>query len=119
MSAGIRVLIFGLGLFLCLLVLELVRRKKFREELSLVWFVVGFAVVISSFGDLLIDPIARKLGVGYPPALVFVWIIFFLILALLYFSIIVSDLKSKIKNLSQKIAVLEFLLNEKKGNKKN
>ncbi len=114
MSFGIRVIIFGLGFLLCLIVFELVRRKKFREELSLIWFLVGIAIVMSSFGDLLIDPLAQKLQIGYPPALVFVWVIFFLILALLYFSIVISDLKSKIKDLSQKIALLDFLLDEKK-----
>jgi hypothetical protein len=114
MSFGIRVIVFGLGLLLCFIVFELVRRKKFREELSLIWFIVGIAIMMSSFGDLVVDPIAQKLQIGYPPSLVFVWVIFFLILALLYFSIVISDLKSKIKDLSQKIALMEFLLNEKK-----
>jgi hypothetical protein len=114
MSFGMRVIVFGLGLLLCLIVFELVRKKKFREELSLIWFIVGIAIIMSSFGDLVIDPIAQKLQIGYPPALVFVWVIFFLILALLYFSVVISDLKSKIKDLSQKIALFEFLLNEKK-----
>jgi hypothetical protein len=113
MSFGIRVIIFGLGFLLCLIVFELVRRKKFREELSLIWFIVGIAIGMSSFGDLVIDPIAQKLHIGYPPALVFIWVIFFLILALLYFSIVISDLKSRMKDLSQKIALMEFLLNEK------
>lgn len=95
-----------------MIIFELVRRRKFREELSLIWFIIGIAIMASSVADLIVDPLARKLGVSYPPALVFVWVIFLLILALLYFSAVISDIKSKVKELSQKIALLEFKLNK-------
>ncbi|MGO9614131.1 MAG: DUF2304 domain-containing protein [Dissulfurispiraceae bacterium] len=107
MSFGIRLIIFVLGLALSVLIFELVRKRKFREELSLMWFIVGMAIMASSVGDLIIDPIAKKLRIGYPPSLVFVWVIFFLLLALLYFSVVISDLKSKVKELSQKIALMD------------
>ena len=112
MSLPIRLLIFSLGVILSIIIFELVRRKKFREELSLVWFAVGIAIMSSSVADLVIDPVARKLGIGYPPALVFVGVIFFLILALLYFSVLISDLKGKLKELSQQMALMEFKLRE-------
>jgi hypothetical protein len=112
MSLPVRVIIFILGLMLSIIIFELVRKKKFREELSLMWFTVGIAIMASSVADLVIDPIARLLKIGYPPALVFVWVIFFLILALLYFSVLISDLKGKIKELSQKIALMELKLKE-------
>ena len=108
MPFSARLILFGLGLVLAAIIFELVRRRKFREELSLVWFIVAIVIMVSSLADLMIDPLARKLRIGYPPTLVFIWIIFFLIMALLYFSVIISDLKGKIKELSQKIALLEF-----------
>ena len=67
----------------------------------------------SSVADYLIDPIARRIGIGYPPALVFAWILFCLIIALLYFSAVISDLKGKIKELSQKIALMEYEIDKK------
>ncbi|MDA8078482.1 MAG: DUF2304 domain-containing protein, partial [Nitrospiraceae bacterium] len=94
-----------------------VRRKRFREELSIAWFFVGVLLLASSVADIIIDPLAKRLGIGYPPALVFVWIIFCLILALLYFSSVISDLKGKIKELSQKIALLEFEVNSERNGK--
>lgn len=112
MSFSARVLIFLAGLFLFMLILELVRRKKFREELSLVWLLIGVLFTLSSFADLIIDPIARALGISYPPVLVFMIVFFFLVLAILYFSIVVSDLKSKNKELSQKIAIMEYKINK-------
>lgn len=115
MSFGIRLIILCLGVILFAVIFELVRRKRFREELSIAWFLVGFLLIASSVADKIIDPVAKFIGIGYPPALVFVWIIFCLLLALLYFSAVISDLKGKIKELSQKISLLEFELREENG----
>ncbi len=113
MSAGMRILLFGLGVILFFVIFELVRRRRFREELSIAWFAVAIVFMASTFADRIIDPLARMLGIGYPPALVFAWIIFCLILALLYFSSVISDLKGKIKELSQKIALMELDMERK------
>lgn len=107
MPFGVRVTVFALGLIFFLIIFEMVRRRKFREELSVTWFIVGLALMASSIADVIIDPLARILGISYPPALVFIWVIFFLMLALLYFSYVISDLKGKVKELSQKVALME------------
>lgn len=112
MAFSVRVFIFLAGMFLFMVILELVRRKKFREELSLVWLLIGVLFILSSFADLIIDPVAKALGINYPPVLVFMVVFFFLVLAILYFSIVVSDLKSKNKELSQKIALMEYKINK-------
>ena len=109
MPFGMRVIIFAMGLILFGIIFELVRRGKFRQELSIAWFAVGILLMVSSVGDrLLVDPLARRLHIGYPPVLVGTWILFGLIIALLYFSAVISDLKGKIKELSQKIALMEL-----------
>lgn len=114
MSLGIRVMTFGLGLILFGIIFELVRRRRFREELSIAWFAVSIILMASSSADKIIDPLAKHLGIGYPPALVFAWIIFCLILALIYFSSVISDLKGKIKELGQKIALMELELDRRR-----
>jgi hypothetical protein len=108
MSFGMRIMLFVFGVILFAIIFELVRRRRFREELSIAWFWVAVVLMASSIADKIIDPFARRLGIGYPPALVFAWIVFCLILALIYFSSVISDLKGKIKELSQKIALLEL-----------
>jgi tellurite resistance protein TehA-like permease len=105
---GIRITLFVFGIILFAIIFELVRRRRFREEMSIAWFGVAIALMASSAADKVIDPVAKSLHIGYPPALVFAWIIFCLILALLYFSSVISDLKGKIKELSQKIALMEL-----------
>ena len=108
MTLLFRLVIFSAGLLLSVVVFELVRKGRFREELSITWFLVGIVIMVSSVADFVIDPLAHMLGIGYPPALVFGWITFCLILALLYFSAVISDLKGKLKELSQKVAIMEF-----------
>jgi hypothetical protein len=103
--------IFVVGTSLFLTILELVRRKKFREELSLVWLLIGFGMILASIADFVIDPLAFSLGIAYPPTLVFLIIFFFFVLVVLYFSVVVSDLKGRNKELSQKIALMEYRLN--------
>ena len=110
MAFSVRVLIFLMGAFLFIVIFELVRRKKFREELSLIWLLIGLGLVLSSFADHIIDPLAVRLGISYPPIFIFVIIFFLLVVATLYFSIVVSDLKSKNKELSQKVALMEYKL---------
>lgn len=108
MAFSVRAVIFFIGVFLFIVIFELVRKKKFREELSLLWLLIGPVLIMSSFADRIIDPIAFRLGIHYPPALIFLIVFFLLTFILLYFSIVVSDLKSKNKELSQKIALLEY-----------
>lgn len=110
MALSVRIFIFLVGIFLFILILDLVRRKKFREELSIIWLLIGILLIFGSFADRVIDPVAAAIGINYPPVLVFMVISFFMILAILYFSIVVSDLKSKNKELSQKIALMEYKL---------
>jgi tellurite resistance protein TehA-like permease len=113
MPFAFRIILFGCGLLLLILVIELVRRNRLREELSISWFFISFGLLISAVADLIIDPLAFKLGINYPPALVFACLALLLILASLYFSVVISDLKGKIKELTQKIALMEYKINKK------
>lgn len=118
MSFGARIFILITGIILFIVVFELVRKKRFREELSIIWLFFAVIVALGSVIDVIVDPLAKLLHIYYPPALVFVVITIFLIASLLYFSLITSDLKSKVKELTQKVAILEFELNEKSNSGK-
>lgn len=119
MPFGMRIIIFGFGVILFAIIFELVRRERFREELSIAWFAVSLALMGGAVLDKVVDPVAKMIGIGYPPALVFAWIIFCLVIALLYFSAVISDLKGKIKELSQKIALIEFEISRKAPNRED
>ena len=114
MPIAARLLILFLGVGLFFLVFELVRKKKLREELSVIWLFFAVIVSLGSVTDIVLDPLAKRLHIHYPPALAFALILIVLIFAFLYFSLVTSDLKSKVKELTQKIALLESEVNEKR-----
>jgi hypothetical protein len=106
LAARIVILISGLTLFV--LVFELVRKRKFREELSVIWLFFALIITSGSFIDLIIDPLAKAFHIGYPPAFAFLLISIVFVVALLYFSLVTSDLKSKVKELTQQVSLMEY-----------
>lgn len=110
MSFQVRLIIFCGGLSLFALVFGLVRKGRFREELSVVWLLIGLTAMLSSGADVVLDRVAFKLGISYPPVLGFVMLLLALVFGLLYFSVVASDLKSSFKELAQKTALLEHEL---------
>ncbi|MFN3481185.1 MAG: DUF2304 domain-containing protein [Thermodesulfovibrionales bacterium] len=112
MNLTLRILIFLSGLFLFFVIFRLLRRRRFREELSILWLIVSISLVFGSIADLVIDPLAFALGISYPPALIFLIFFFIVVLTMFYFSVVVSDLKSRNKELSQKVALMEYRIRE-------
>jgi hypothetical protein len=109
-SIQVRLIIFAVGLGLFALVFGLVRRGRFREELSVVWLLIGLTAMLSAGADVVLDRVAAKLGIGYPPVLGFVLLFLVLVFGFLYFSIVASDLKSNLKQVAQQTALLEYEL---------
>jgi len=109
-SIQVRIIIFCVGLGLLSLVFGLVRRGRFREELSVVWLFIGVTVMLSAGADVVLDRLASRLGIGYPPVLGFVLLFLVLLFGFLYFSVVTSDLKSSLKELAQQTALLEYEL---------
>lgn len=112
MNLTLRIVIFLAGTSLFIMIFRLLRRKRFREELSILWLLVSMSLIFGSVADLVVDPLAFALGINYPPALIFLIFSFIVVLTMFYFSIVVSDLKSKNKELSQKLALMEYKIKE-------
>ncbi len=94
-------------LFLLLLVLELVRRRRLLERYALVWMAVtGLLIVLTLWGGLL-TRVAAVIGIGYPPSALFLIAFGFVILLLLHFSVAVSRLTDQSKVLAQQLSLLE------------
>ena len=99
---------FGMSLLLIATVLFSVRRAHIRVEYSVSWLVAGLTMLILSRSTVALDTIARLLGIEYAPAALLL-IGLSLFLAVFYrFSIIISDLKDANIALTQKLAILEY-----------
>ncbi|MBN2121335.1 MAG: DUF2304 domain-containing protein [Candidatus Omnitrophica bacterium] len=89
------------------IIIELVRRRKLREEYSWLWIATGVWLFILSVWYDLLMAITRFIGAGLATSTLFFFGIVFLILINLHYSIVISTLTNQIKNLSQEIALLE------------
>jgi hypothetical protein len=92
--------------FLALLV-RLILKKQLREEYIIVWIVVllllSFFVICRSE----LDRLAALAGIFYSPSLLFLLFFGGLLIFCLHLSIVVSKQSRNIKELSQKIALME------------
>jgi hypothetical protein len=93
---------------LLLIVLELVRRRRLKEEYSLLWFLTAVVLLALSLWGSSLDSIAKLMGIFYPPTALFVVGFGFVLLLLLYLSTIISKLSSENNNLTQRLAILDW-----------
>ncbi len=101
------------SVILVLVVFELIRSRRLREQYALLWLATGIVLVILSAWRGGLNTIAGWLGVrGYPPAVLFAVGLLFVILVLLHYSTVISRLADQNVVLAQKLALLETRLNE-------
>ena len=95
------------GFCVLALIIELVRRRKLREEYSWLWLVVGFIIFLMVVWRGLLVSITRLMGIIAPTSAVFFFGIIFLILVNLYSATKISELNNQVKKLAQKLAILD------------
>lgn len=95
-----------LSVGLIILIFELVRRRKLREECSWLWMLTGVVILILAVWYDLLVFITRLIGAALPASTLFFFGVFFLILINLYFSVKISTLTDQIKKLIQELAIL-------------
>lgn len=94
-------------------VLELVRRRRLREDYSLLWLgTFGALVVLSVFRNTVLEVIARLMGIAYPPTTLFVIGFGLLLVVMIQFSIVITRLARQNQQAAQHIALLNARLAE-------
>lgn len=97
------------------LVLEMLRRKKFREKYATLWLVVGaLTVVLAAFPQLL-NIAAELLGVQLPSNLLFILSILLLLGVCLHLSWELSILEDETRTLAEEVAILRTQIEEVAG----
>ena len=110
MDTRIQLITGGITVALLLIVLELVRRRRLLERYALLWLFSTIVLLVLAVWRGLLDDVAQRIGVAYPPNALFVIALFFVLVLLLHFSVAVSRLSDQSKILAQRIAMLEELL---------
>lgn len=92
---------------LLLYILEMVRRRKLREEYSILWLAGAVFMLVFSLKKDWLKWASDAAGIYYPPSFLFLIGLFFILLLLIHFSIAISKLYEMNKNMAQEIALLK------------
>ena len=96
------------SVLLVLVVLELIRSRRLRERYALLWLATGLVLLVLSLWRGGLNTIAGWFGVtGYPPAVLFAVAVLFILLVLLHYSTVISQLADQNVILAQRLALLE------------
>jgi hypothetical protein len=107
-----RIIAVALTAGLILLILELVRRKRLMERYALVWLFSAAVLLVLAAWKGLLTTISFRVGIDYPPSLLFAAAFAAELLLLLHFSLAVSSLTDQNKILAQRVGLLQHRLEE-------
>ena len=112
-----RVMVFGfvMALALLIMVLELVRRRKLREELALLWLATSVVVMILSLSRAALVELANLLGIVTPTSALFLVAILFVLFMLLHICTLLTKTAVENKDLAQRLALLQLLLEQERA----
>ena len=109
----IQVLAIVGSVVLILFILELIRRKRLKEEFAVLWLGMGIVFLVISVFRKLLDKFSELVGIGYPPAALFLILIMGLAVILIHFSVAISRLKEENKKLAQELGLLRKELEDR------
>ncbi|MEW6327410.1 MAG: DUF2304 domain-containing protein [Thermodesulfobacteriota bacterium] len=114
----VRQQIFSLivGITVAIFILEMVRRRKLREEYSWLWFLTALGIVVLAIWYDFLVMLSHLIGAVLPTTTLFILGLLFLLLITLQCSIKISALTDKINRLTQEVAILKAEL-ERPGGK--
>ena len=100
------------ALLLLLVVFELIRSRRLQERYALLWLVTGTILLILAVWRGALSKLADLVGIAYPPSALFVLASFFILVLLLHYSTVISNLSDQNQILAQRLALLENRLDE-------
>jgi hypothetical protein len=98
-----------------LFVLELVRRRRLREEYSWLWLLTASAMVVLVVWYRLLIAITHVVGAVTPLNTLLLCAVLFLFAIAVHYSVIISRLTTQVKNLAQELALLSTRVEEREG----
>jgi hypothetical protein len=110
----IRVSIFAAiaALLLLVVILELVRSRRLQERYALLWMMTSIVLLVFALWRDGLNVLAETVGIAYPPSALFLLGALFILVVLLHYSTVISELAERNLTLAQRIALLEQKVKE-------
>src|SRR3989304_2631495 len=99
-----RIFAVSISILLFIVIIDLVRRRRLREELSWLWLLTGAGVILLAIWYDLLNLITRVIGAVLPTTTLFLFGGIFFMVINLYYATKTSSLHTRAEDLSQKIA---------------
>jgi hypothetical protein len=106
MDIRIRILTIGGALAILLMVVELVRRRKLKEEYSVLWVFTAVFILLVSIWFSLLSKVTNAIGAVSPASTLFFFGLLFCLVLLLHFSVRISSLERRLTALVQEVGLL-------------
>ncbi|HSB60420.1 MAG TPA: DUF2304 domain-containing protein [Vicinamibacteria bacterium] len=106
MTAHQKIFAVLLSLIIFGMILELVRRRRLREEYATLWLLTGAAMVVLVVWERLLLGLTEMIGAVMASTTLFLFSWLFLLAIVIHYSVIISRLTTQVKNLAQELAIL-------------
>jgi hypothetical protein len=110
----ITILSITASIILLLYILEMVRRRRLREEYSILWLAGALIMLVFSLKQDWLKRASEAAGIYYPPSFLFLIGLLFILLILIHFSIAISRLYQMNKKMAQDVALMKREMEEKR-----
>jgi len=90
-----------------LVIFELIRSRRLQERYALLWLVTGGVILILSVWRDALRLVSQQIGIAYPPSALFIIGFLFILVVLLHYSTVISELAERNVRLAQDIALVE------------
>lgn len=115
MNSLLQIFLIICALLFLLGVVSLLLKNKISERFSVIWLAGSLLIFLLAGNPKLLDKAARMLGIAYPPSLLFLLSTLILLLLCLYQTIQITKLTSKVKDISQYLALHQFQEQDTEG----
>lgn len=101
-----QVFVVLIGIAMLLFVLNMVRRKRVREQYSLLWIMAVLVMTLSAVFIRSVERLSHLVGVYYPPAFLFLIAILLMLILQFHVSTVISNLREQNRSLTQDLGLL-------------
>lgn len=96
-------------------VIWLIRERRLREKYALLWLFTSILVILLTISRRALETIALSVGIYYPPSLLFLVGVLFLLMVAISHSVSLSRLSETNQELAQQVALLRKELEDVKN----
>ncbi|MCL6549175.1 MAG: DUF2304 domain-containing protein [Alicyclobacillus sp.] len=118
MEPVLRLTIVIIGGLFILVTYSLLIRRKVTERMTLLWTLVALVTSVFALFPTVFNRLAARVGVNYPPALLFLVTILLLMILVMYQSTQISLLDQRLREVSRVMAILQHDVKRLKGQPK-